>query len=116
MRFLIAGLLLTALLGQARRAEAGCCLSGSTQLTDYVGYVTMDTGNSTCLWHFDHCNVSVYHYSYCEGGPDEVVSFRVHPGAGCSFYNIMCLQTIACGYVPTSQGDAFECTRTCRET
>jgi hypothetical protein len=95
-------------------AAAGCCLTGGTTYTDYVGYAVFPTGNSNCTWHFDHCTISVYSYEYCEQGPDEVLSFRVHPGASCSFYSILCLNTMAsCGYVPTSTGQAYECTRTC---
>jgi hypothetical protein len=94
-------------------AWAGCCLTGAHQLEDHSGYVIIDTGAGACLWHFDHCDVSVYTYEPCEEGPSTVVSFRVHPGANCNFYPAVCYYATDCGYVATSTGNAYECTKSC---
>jgi hypothetical protein len=45
-------------------------------------------GDSSCVYEFSHCQITVYRYAPCEGGSSSVVSFRVGGFPDCQYTTV----------------------------
>lgn len=103
------------LLGFAAEAQAGCCLSGATTFTHYSGIVQVAVGDGICYFLMDNCNITFYHYYWCEEGPFQAVSMRISGFPKCN-YGILgiCLENVTPDvYWTSGEGWIEEWTRSC---